>query len=154
MADLLWDWTYKCADFTKCKGGSGTLTTTDEQGSGVKYYVVTGITGTVEGNTITSLVAPDSLGFHNDNKLATSGTPFVNSGSKVTGVAFLTNDDSPTNANGNLLYNIFINDEVGYYTQISGPNGLALENIDFSAKRVGEVGAVVAVATSAVPGPK
>lgn len=147
MADLSWNWSYKCSILktqTKCKGGSGTFTATDLQGSGGgQYYLVTAITGTVEGNTITSLVAPDSLGFDNDNKLsAPSGTPFVNPGHKITGIAFLTNNDPPTNANGNLLFNNFIDDEVGYYTQISGPNKLALENIDFSAKLVSEVGSV------------
>jgi hypothetical protein len=145
MADLLWDWSYKCSILTtqtKCKGGSGTFTTTDQQGSGGDlYHLVTDITGTVEGNTITSLAAPHSLGFENDNKLsAPSGTPFANTGHKITGIAFLTNNDSPTNANGNLLFSNFIDDIVGYYTQILGPNNLALENIDFSAKQVGEVG--------------
>jgi hypothetical protein len=144
---LLWNWSYKCSILTtqtKCKGGSGTFTTTDLQGSGGdQYYLVTGITGTVEGNTITSLVAPDSLGFDNDNKLAApSGTPFINSGHKITGIAFLTNNDPSTRANGNLLYNDFIDDEVGYYTQIAGPNNLALENIDYSAKLVGEAAAL------------
>jgi hypothetical protein len=129
MADLLWEWSYKCSILTtqtKCKGGSGTFTTTDQQGSGGdQYYLVTGITGTVEGNTITSLLAPGSLGFENDNKLSVpSGTPFANIGHKITGIAFLTNNDPPTKANVNLLYNNFINDEVGYYTQIAGPNNL------------------------------
>lgn len=147
MADLVWNWSYKCSILstqTKCKGGSGTFTTTDVQGSGGgQYYLVTGITGTVEGNTITSLVAPDSLEFENDNKIQPPlGQLFVNPGHKITGVAFLTNNDPATKANVNLLYNNFIDDEVGYYTQITGPNNLALENIDYSAKQVGEVGPV------------
>lgn len=147
MADLLWNWSYKCsflATQTKCKGGSGTFTTTDLQGSGGdQYYLVTGITGTVEGNTITSLLAPNSLGLDNDNKLSPPlGTPFVNSGHKITGIGFLTNNDPATNANRNLLYNNFIDDQVGYYTQILGPNNLALENIDYSAKLEGDVGPV------------
>lgn len=147
MADLLWDWSYKCSILktqTKCKGGSGTFTTTDVQGSGGnQYFLVTAITGTVEGNTITSLVAPDSLGLENDNKLSSpSGAPFANSGHKITGIAFLTNNDPATHANANLLFNNFIDDEVGYYTQISGPNHLALENIDFSVKQVSQVGSV------------
>ncbi len=32
LADLLWDWSYKCSILTrqtKCKGGSGTFTTTN-----------------------------------------------------------------------------------------------------------------------------
>ena len=160
-ADLSWNWSYKCSFFTtqtKCKGGSGTFTTTDQQGSGGdQYYVVNGITGTVEGNTITSLLAPDSLGFDNDNKLSPAGngvTPYLNIGfsgpsHKITGIAFLTNNDPPTGANVNQLFSNFIDDEVGYYTQIGGPNKLALENIDFSSKQVGVVG----LPPAAVPEP-
>jgi hypothetical protein len=137
---LSWSWKYKCSILetgTKCEGGSGTFTTTDQQGSGADiYYVVTGITGTVEGNTITSLVAPDTEGNNNDNKLsAPSGSPYANSGHKITGIAFLTNNDPLTQANVNLLFSNFIDDEVGYYTQISGPNGLSLENVAFSSKQ-------------------
>lgn len=146
MADLLWDWSYKCSILTTqapYKGGSGTFTTTDQQGSdGNQYYLVTGITGTVEGNTITSLVAPDSLGYNNDNKLAPSGTPFPNANHKITGIEFLTNNDPPIKANANLLYSYFIDDIVGFYIQILGPNNLALENIALSAKLRGEVGPV------------
>lgn len=142
-AELLWNWSYKCSILTtqtKCDGGSGTFTTTDQQGSGGdQYYLVTGITGTVEKNTITSLVAPNSLGEDNDNKLsAPSGSPFANIGHKITGIAFLTNNDPPTDANVNLLFSNFIDDFVGYYTQISGPGNLALIDVDFSSKKVGE----------------
>jgi hypothetical protein len=49
MPDLLWDWSYKCSILTtqtKCKGGSGTFTTTDQQASGGDlYYLVTGSPG-------------------------------------------------------------------------------------------------------------
>ena len=142
MADLVWNWSYKCSIVdtqTKCKGGgSGTFTTTGLQGSGgSQYYLVTDITGTVEGNTITSLLAPDSFGFENDNKIEPPlGQPFVNPGHKITGIAFLTNNDPATKANVNLIFQNFIDDIVGYYTQILGPNNLALENIDFSSKQV------------------
>jgi hypothetical protein len=147
MADLLWNWSYKCSiesTISKCKGGSGTFTTTNQQGSGGdQYYLVTGITGTVEGNTITSLLAPKSLGFENDNKICPPlGTLFVNSGHKITGIAFLTNNDPATKANVNLLYSNFIDDIVGYYMQILGPNNLALINIGYSAKLEGDVGPV------------
>jgi hypothetical protein len=147
MPDLLWNWSYKCSILTtqtKCKGGSGTFTTTEMQGSGGgQYYLVTGITGTVEGNTITSLLAPNSLGYDNDNKLSyPSGGPFVNPGHKITGIAFLTNNDPATKANVNQLFNNFIDDIVGYYTQIGGPNNLSLLNIDFSSKIEGDVGPV------------
>jgi PEP-CTERM motif len=149
-ADLLWDWSYKCSILdtgTKCKGGSGQFTSTDtaEGPSGNPYYVLTGMTGTVEGNTITSLLPPDSLGFDNDNKISafdgdSKGTPYSHDPSHtVTGIAFLTNNDPATAANVNLLFQNFIDSEVGDDTQIGGPNGLALENIDFSAKLVGEV---------------
>jgi hypothetical protein len=144
MADLLWNWSYKCSLLTtqtECKGGSGTFTTTDQQGSdGNQYYVVTGMTGTVEGNIITSLVAPDSLGYKNDNKLAPSGMPWPNADHTITGIEFLTNNDPPTKANVNLLYAYFIDYVVGFYTQILGPNNLELINIAFSAKPVGDVG--------------
>jgi hypothetical protein len=147
MTDLLWNWSYKCSLLTTqapCKGGSGTFTTTDQEGSGGDlYYLVTGITGTVEGNTITSLLPPDSLGGKNDNKLsAPSGAPYGNIGHKITGIAFLTNNDPATKANVNLLFSNFIDDVVGYYTQIGGPNNLELLNIDLSTKQVGEVGPV------------
>jgi hypothetical protein len=56
------------------------------------------------------------------------------------------------NANGNLLFSNFIDDIVGYYTQISGPNNLALENIDFSAEQVGEVGETSTVQGGVKPG--
>ena len=102
--------------------------------------IVTGIMGTVEGNTITSLLPPKSLEYENDNKLAPSGIPWPNANHAVTGIAFLTNNDSPTYANVNLLYSYFIDDIVGFYTQILGPNNLALENIVFSAKQSGVIG--------------
>jgi hypothetical protein len=145
MADLLWNWSYKCSLLTTqtpCKGGSGTFTTNEMQGSGGdQYYLVTDITGTVEGNTITSLIAPKSLGYENDNKLSyPSGIPFVNVGHKITGIAFLTNNDPATKENVNLLFSNFIDNVVGYYTQIGGPNNLELLSIDFSAKQVGDVG--------------
>lgn len=149
-ADLAWNWEYKCSALTtqtRCQGGSGTFTTTEQQGSGTnEYYVVTGMTGTVEGNTITSLLAPNSLGEANDNKIDNFGTPFPNAGSKITGIAFLTNNDAPSSANLNLLFSNFIDDFVGYYTQIGGPNNLSLLNIDFSGKRVGATGEIVTVA--------
>ena len=72
-ADYLWNWSYKCGaeTFTKCEGGSGTFTSTQvAQGpDGNPYYIVTGMTGTVEGNTITVLLPVDSLGKNNDNKI-------------------------------------------------------------------------------------
>jgi hypothetical protein len=158
MADLLWDWSYKCSKWegTKCKGGSGTYTSTDvaEGPTGNPYYVLTGITGTVEGNTITSLLPPNSLGNNNDNKISafdgdSKGTPYSHNPSHtITGIAFLTNNDPATAANVNLLFQNFIDSEVGDYTQISGPNNLALENIEFSAKQVGEVGTVRTAAVS------
>jgi len=64
---------------------------------------------------------------------APSGTPFANVGHKITGIAFLTNNDPLTQADVNLLFSNFISDTVGYYTQISGPNGLSVENVAFSA---------------------
>ena len=146
MADLLWNWSYKCSLLdtqTPCKGGSGTFTTTEMQGSGGdQYYLVTGITGTVEGNTITALIPPKSLSYENDNKLQyPSGAPFMNVGAgKITGIAFLTNNDPATNENVNLLCSNFIDKIVGYYTQIGGPNNLELLNIDFSSKIEGDVG--------------
>jgi hypothetical protein len=144
MADLQWNWSYKCSLLTTqtpCKGGSGSFTTTGLQGSGgAQYYEVVAISGTVEGNTITALVAPHSLGFDNDNKLSPPlGRPFINADHKITGIAFLTNNDPLTKANGNLLYTNFIDNIVGYYTQILGPNNLGLVNIDFSIKQVGDV---------------
>jgi hypothetical protein len=141
MADLLWNWSYKNSDLTPPCKGSGTFTTTEQQGSdGSQYYIITGIMGTVEGNTITSLLPPDSLGYENDNKLAPSGLPWLNANHKVTGIAFLTNNDSPTHANVNLLYSYFIDNIAGFYIQILGPNNLALENIVFSAKQSGVIG--------------
>jgi hypothetical protein len=107
--------------------------------------VLTGITGTVEGNTITALLAPGSLGQANDNKISafdgdSKGTPYSHDPSHtITGIGFLTNNDPATSGNANLLFQNFIDDVVGDYTQISGPNGLALLNVDFSAKLVGEV---------------
>jgi hypothetical protein len=145
VASIEWHWSYKCSILTtqtECKGGSGSFITTDQQGSsGYEYCLITSMTGTVEGNTITSLLAPDSLDYKNDNKLAyPSGAVFCNADHKITGIAFLTNNDSPTNANVNLLYSNFMDDIAGFYIQISGPNGLALESIEFSAKQVGVVG--------------
>lgn len=144
--DLQWTWSYKCSLLTtqtKCDGGSGTFTTTAQQGSGKDaFYLVTAITGTVEGATITALLPPDSLTFHNDNKLdVPSGAPFSNSGHSITGIGFLTNNDPLSTANVNLLYNNFIDSFVGFYTQITGPNALFLESIAFSPKQVGSVGA-------------
>jgi hypothetical protein len=112
------------------------------QGSGGgQYYLVTAITGTVEGNTITSLLPPKSLSYENDNKLSYPlGQPFVNPGHKITGIAFLTNNDPATKDNVNLLFTNFIDGIFGYYTQIGGPNNLSLLNIDFSAKLEGDVG--------------
>jgi hypothetical protein len=145
MADLVWNWSYKCSFLTTqtpCKGGSGTFTTTEEQDVGANgFYIVTAMTGTVEGNTITSLEPPNSLGFKNDNKISVSGALWANAGAgKITGIEFLTNNDPATHENANLLYSYFIDDIVGYYTQILGPNNLELVNIDWSNKLVGEVG--------------
>ena len=67
------------------------------------------------------------------------GRPYINADHKITGIAFLTNNDPLTKANGNLLYTNFIDNIVGYYTQILGPNNLGLVNIDFSTKQVGDV---------------
>lgn len=149
-ADYLWDWSYKCSIFdtgTHCDGGSGTYTSTMvAQGpTGNPYYVLTGMTGTVEGSAISSLLPPSSLGNDNDNKISafdgdSKGTPYSHDPSHtITGIAFLTNGDPATAANVNLLFQNFIDDQVGDYTQISGPNHLALENVDFSAKLVGEI---------------
>lgn len=117
-ADYLWDWSYKCSILdteTKCKGGSGTFTSTEvaEGPSGNPYYVLTGITGTVEGNTITSLLPPDSFTYNNDNKISafdgdSKGGPYSHDPSHtITGIAFLTNGDPATNANVNLLFSKF-----------------------------------------------
>jgi hypothetical protein len=157
-ADLLWNWSYSCSLFstqTKCDGGSGTFTTTTEQNVGADgFYIVTDMTGTVEGNTITSLEPLNSLGFKNDNKISVSGAPWANAGAgKITGIEFLTNNDPATNANVNLLYQVFIDDIVGFDTQIAGPNKLALESINFSDKQVGTVDPIGPVGTSAVPEP-
>jgi hypothetical protein len=147
-ADLLWSWSYKCdaATFSKCQGGSGTYTSTDtaEGPTGNPYYVLTSITGTVEGNTITSLLPPDSLELNNDNKISafkgpSEGTPYSHDPSHtVTGIGFLTNNDPPTVANRNNLAQVFQDYFTGDYTQIAGPNGLSLTNVDFSAKLVGQ----------------
>jgi hypothetical protein len=148
MTDLLWNWRYKCSIIetqTECKGGGGTFTTSELQGSGGdQYYLVTGITGTVEGNEITSLLPPKSLGFENDNKLsAPSGVPFLNAAShKITGIAFLTNNDPPTKENLNLLCSNFIDNQVGYMYQLMGPNNLELLNTVYSASQVGDVAPV------------
>jgi hypothetical protein len=148
VTDLLWNWSYKCSILetqSECKGGGGTFTTSELQGSGGdQYYLVTGMTGTVEGKTITSLLPPKSLGFENDNKLsAPSGVPFLNIGShKITGIAFLTNNDPPTEENLNLLCSNYIDDKVGYMYQIAGPDNLELLNTAYSATLVGDVGPV------------
>jgi hypothetical protein len=139
-ADLLWTWSYKGIEGTKCKGGSGTFVTTQQEGSGLPYYVVTTMMGTVEGNTITALLPPDSFTYKNDNKLASpSGAVFASPDHKVTGIGFLTNNDPATNANVNLLYAMFIDTLTGFYIQLTGPNGLALENIRFESKQSGEI---------------
>jgi hypothetical protein len=70
------------------------------------------------------------------------GGPFINTGHKITGIAFLTNNDPATKDNVNLLFTNFMDDFVGYTTQIGGPNNLELLNIDFSAKLEGDVGPV------------
>ena len=148
MTDLFWKWSYRCSILetqTECKGGGGTFTTSELQGSGGdQYYIVTAINGTVEGNTITALLPPNSLGFENDNKLsAPSGVPFLNVGShKITGIAFLTNNDPPTRENLNLLCSNFIDDKVGYMYQFMGPNNLELLNTVYSASQTGDVGPV------------
>jgi hypothetical protein len=163
-ADLLWEWSYKCSLLdtgTKCKGGSGQFTSTEtaEGPTGNPYYVLTGITGTVEGNIITSLLPVDSLGFDNDNKISafdgdSKGTPYSHDPSHtITGIAFLTNGDPDTAANLNLLFQNFIDTEVGDDTQISGPNGLALENVDFSAKLLGESDPIGVTLPAPVPEP-
>jgi hypothetical protein len=145
-ADLLWDWSYSCSLFstlTKCQGGGGLLSTGSLQGSGINaFYTITDITGTVEGNTITALEPPNSLGFKNDNQLDMTGAPNPSDTHKITGIEFLTNNDPPTNANVNLIYEDFIDTVVGFDTQILGPNGLALESIDWSSKQVGMVGPI------------
>ena len=150
-ADLLWDWNYSCSlltSFSECKGGSGTFTTTELQGSGINsYYLVTGMTGTIEGSTITSLVAPDTIGYNNDNKLTPSGQPWANIGHKITGIDFLVNNDPPIGTNVYQLLSSFQNDYAGYYTQIfgvrgQGPDGFLpyILNTNFSSKEVGEMG--------------
>ncbi len=96
------------------------------------------MTGTVEGNTITSLLPPNSLDYNNDNKIAyPSGAVFASADHKLTGIAFLTSNDAATNANVNLLYEMFQNTTAGFDTQLTGPNGLALENIAFTAVQDG-----------------
>ncbi len=135
-ADIVWDWSYKCSTGEKCKGGGGTFTTGDEQGSGINaYYTISALTGTVEGNAITELLAPNSLGEDNDNKVDTFGSPWPNDGHKITGIAFLTNNSAPTSTNVNLLFSNFIDDFVGYYTQIQGSNFTSLLDVDYSAKK-------------------
>ena len=135
-ADVLWDWDYSCT-FKECKGGSGTFTTTGIQGSGINsYYLVTGMTGEVEGNTITSLIPPGEAGT-NDNKLSGGGDPFENAGYKVTGIAFLTNNDPLTTANVNRLYSVFV--YAGYDIQLYAPDNLAIENIRYSSRMTGTV---------------
>ena len=147
-ADYLWDWSYTChAPLSKCQGGSGQYTSTmvAQGDSGNPYYVLTGITGTTEGNTITALLAPGSLGLANDNKISayagpSEGTPFSHDPSHtITGIGFLVNGDAPTVANRSLLFQNFIDDFVGDYTQILLPNGVSLLNVDFDAKLVGVV---------------
>ena len=146
-ADYLWNWSYKCGfeTFSKCQGGSGQYTSTEvAQGPGGNpYYVLTGMTGTVEGNTISALLAPDSLGLSNDNKISAydnMGTPYSHDPSHtVTGIGFLVNGDAPTVANRSFVAQNFIDDYVGDYTQIALPNNVSLLNVDFEAKLVGEV---------------
>lgn len=142
-ADLLWNWSYHCSLLdtqTKCEGGSGTFVTGELQSGPSPYYVVSEMTGTVEGNTITSLLPPNSLGYNNDNWLDQNfGQPIVWATSKITGIAFLTNNDSATRANVNLLFSNAPGMGTGPFTQIGGPNNLALLDIDFSGRIVGEV---------------
>jgi hypothetical protein len=145
-ADLLWDWSYSCSffsTFSPCQGGGGLLSTGTLQGSGTNaFYQITDMTGTVEGNTITALVPPDSLGFNNDNRLDISGGPNASDTHKILGIEFLTNNDPPTHANVNLIYELFIDTTAGFDTQILGPNGLALESVAWSSKQVGTVGPI------------
>ena len=63
-AAQLWDWSYSGGGSL---GGSGTFTTND----GPSPYLITGITGTVEQDTITSLFAPGFL-LISDNRLYSS----------------------------------------------------------------------------------
>ena len=92
-AAQLWDWSYSGGG---SQGGSGTFTTND----GPSPYLITGITGTVEQDTITSLFAPGfAPGFllTSDNRLYSSFPQFTDYQiGGVTGVGF-------TGATGNFL---------------------------------------------------
>jgi hypothetical protein len=162
-ADYLWKWSYSCSILetqSTCKGGSGTYTSTQvAQGpKGNPYYVLTGIEGTVEGNTITALLPPNSLGNDNDNRISayggtSNGAPYSwDPSHKITGIGFLINNDPATAANVNLLYQNFIDGSVGDYTQIISPAFEALLNIDFKAKYEGIVAPTIPPAAAPEPG--
>lgn len=138
---LTWDWSYTCK---LCVGGSGTFTTTEQQGSGEsQYYLVTAMTGIVEGHTIVELLSTNWPGLDNDNKLNyPSGSPYSNEGHKITGIGFLIDYSGLERT---LLFNNYQDVYAGYYTQIAGPQ-LSLLNIDFKNKQVLEE-------TSSVPEP-
>jgi hypothetical protein len=111
-AAQLWDWSYSGGGSL---GGSGTFTTDD----GPSPYLVTGITGTVEQNTITSLKQVGSIG--NDNLLYSLPTfpQFTN----LSGVGFNTSS-TPDNYFGNLI-------SLGFpLTSLIGPG---VFSVDFAA---------------------
>jgi hypothetical protein len=101
---LTWNWSYSGGGSI---GGSGTFTTTD----GPEPFTITGITGTVEGSTITSLLPPDSLG-GNDNLLSTSQPQLT-----FSGVSFEANGE-PWNLFENFSNNLFTLNQ--YLRQIRG----------------------------------
>jgi hypothetical protein len=69
---LTWNWSYSGGGTI---GGSGTFTTTDGP---TEPFLITGITGTAEGNTITTLLPPRA--FSNDNLLNTSQPQLTGNG--------------------------------------------------------------------------
>ena len=80
-AAQLWNWSYSSVTSI---GGSGTFTTND----GPSPYLVTGITGTSEGATITSLIPVGDFFGVNDNLLYSNFPWFADLG----GVAFNTSN--------------------------------------------------------------
>jgi hypothetical protein len=107
---LTWDWSYSGGASI---GGSGTFTTTD----GPEPFTITGITGTAESQTITSLLPPGSfpLSSPNDNLLNTSQPQLT-----INGVSWVGNGES---------FNLFLLG--GLYVLSSERSGGFL--VDFSA---------------------
>ena len=79
---LNWDWSYQTIDPGDTSySGSGTFTTEDTTmtNGGFTGYLITGITGTMNAETITGIVAPGGFG-GNDNLVAVSSPQLDNSG--------------------------------------------------------------------------